>query len=353
MQNKQRLKSEEYEEYKSGDIAHAPGSLASGSSSICTSIEPARHVPDIAEDVRAGLLSAPRSLPPKYFYDERGSRLFEQICTTPEYYPTRTEEKLLSHYSEEIINQVKPEEIIEFGSGNAQKTRLLFDACERSDQTCSYAPFDVCEPILEAVSEQLQSDYHWLDVKPLLGDYRAGLDHLPKTHGTRLYVFLGGTIGNFYPEEAQEFIKEIKDSMQAGDYLLLGADRVKDNHLLDAAYNDEQGITAEFNLNVLNVLNRELKADFNPENFEHQAEFNSVRNRIEMHLVCIRDHIVHMQQLDEIITFQKGESILTEVSHKFTFDGLENLLVESGLHICKHYEPENKYFSLILASCPE
>ncbi|MEE8233833.1 MAG: L-histidine N(alpha)-methyltransferase, partial [Gammaproteobacteria bacterium] len=329
MQNKQLLKSGEYEEYgeyNSGGTAHASGSLASGSSSVCTSIEPARDVPDIAEDVRAGLLSAPRSLPPKYFYDERGSRLFEQICATPEYYPTRTEEKLLSHYSEEIINQVKPEEIIEFGSGNAQKTRLLFDACERSDHTCSYAPFDVCEPMLETVSEQLQSDYHWLDVKPLLGDYHAGLDHLPKTHGTRLYVFLGGTIGNFYPGEAQDFIKEIKASMQAGDYLLLGADRVKDNHLLDAAYNDEQGITAKFNLNLLHVLNRELKADFYPEYFEHQAKFNSKHNRIEMYLVCTHDHIGHLQHLDEKITFRKGESILTEVSHKFTFDGLEDLL---------------------------
>ena len=353
MQNKQRLKSEEYEEGNSGVTAHASGSSASGSSSACTPITPARNIPDIAEDARVGLLSSPRSLPPKYFYDERGSRLFEQICTTPEYYPTRTEEKLLTHYSEEIINQVKPEEIIELGSGNAQKTRLLFNACERTDHTCSYAPFDVCEPMLETVSEQLQSDYHWLDVKPLLGDYHAGLDHLPKTHGTRLYVFLGGTIGNFYPGEAQDFIKEIRDSMQAGDYLLLGADRVKNNHLLDAAYNDEQGITAEFNLNVLNVLNRELKADFNSENFEHQAEFKSIHNRIEMHLVCIRDHIVNMQQLDEKITFQEGEDILTEVSHKFTFDGLEDLLEECGLNICKHYEPDNQYFSLVLASYPE
>jgi len=320
---------------------------------VCTSVKPARKIPDIVEDARIGLLSAPRSLPPKYFYDERGSQLFEQICDTPEYYPTRTEEKLLTRYSEEIINQVKPVEIMELGSGNAQKTRRLFDACEQTKHICTYAPLDVCEPVLENISEQLQSDYNWLDVNPLLGDYHAGLQHLPETHGTRLYVFLGGTIGNFYPGQAQDFIKEIKAAMQPGDYLLLGADRVKENYLLNAAYNDEQGVTAEFNLNLLNVLNRELKADFDSENFEHKAEFNSTRNRIEMHLVCIRDHIVHMQQLDEIISFQKGEDILTEVSHKFTFDGLENLLIESGLHICKHYEPENKYFSLVLASCPE
>lgn len=321
--------------------------------SVCTSIKPAREIPDIAEDVRAGLLSTPRSLPPKYFYDERGSQLFEQICTTPEYYPTRTEEKLLSHYSEEIITQVKPAEIMELGSGNAHKTRRLFDACEQVDHTCSYAPFDVCETMLESVSEQLQSDYDWLDVNPLLGDYHAGLEHLPEIHGTRLYVFLGGTIGNFYPGQAQDFIKEIKATMQPGDYFLLGADRVKDNHLLDAAYNDDQGITAEFNLNVLHVLNRELKADFNLENFEHQAEFNSKYNRIEMHLLCTHDHSVYLQHLDEKITFYKGERILTEVSHKYTFDVLEDLLEESGLNICNHYEPDNKYFSLVLASCPE
>ena len=320
---------------------------------ICTSIKPARDVPDITEDVRAGLLSAPRSLPPKYFYDERGSQLFEQICDTPEYYPMRTEEKLLSHCSEEIIAQVKPVEIMELGSGNAHKTRHLFNACEQSDHTCSYVPIDVCEPVLENVSEQLQSDYSWLNVNPLVGDYHAGLKHLPITQGIRLYVFLGGTIGNFHPEQAQEFIKEIKTSMHPGDYLLLGADRIKEYHLLDAAYNDEQGITAEFNLNILNVLNRELKADFNPANFDHKAQFNPVHNRIEMHVVCNCDHIVNLQKMNETITFHQGDSILTEISHKFTSDGLEELVEESGLNICKHYEPNNKYYSLVLANCPE
>ena len=326
--------------------------VATGTFTACTSIKPARDIPDIVEDVRVGLLSAPRSLPPKYFYDERGSRLFEQICDTPEYYPTRIEEKLLSNYSIEIITQVKPDEIMELGSGNAQKTRCLFDACEQTEHICTYAPLDVCEPMLESISEQLQSDYDWLDVHPLLGDYHAGLQHLPETRGTRLYVFLGGTIGNFYPEQAQDFIKEIKSTMRPGDYLLLGADRVKENHLLDAAYNDEQGITAEFNLNLLHVLNRELKADFNPEYFEHRAEFNSEQNRIEMHLLCIQDHIVRLQKLNAEITFQQGDSILTEVSHKFTADGLEELLEKSGLNICKHYEPDNQYFSLILATRP-
>lgn len=334
-------------------VPHESGeSVSSGMLTLCSSIKPAREVPDIEADVRAGLLSSPRSLPPKYFYDERGSQLFEQICTTPEYYPTRTEEKLLTHYSKEIIAKVKPAEIMELGSGNSQKTRRLFDACEETEHTCSYAPLDVCEPMLQSVSEQLQSDYDWLDVTPLVGDYHAGLEHLPKSEGTRLYVFLGGTIGNFYPGQARDFINEVRATMRPGDYLLLGADRVKENHILDAAYNDEQGITAEFNLNLLQVLNRELRADFYPDNFQHKAEFNQEYNRVEMHLVCKHDHIVHLQNMNEEIIFQKGESILTEVSHKFTFDVLEDLLQESGLCICKHYEPENRYFSLILASCP-
>lgn len=337
MQNDQHLKSRE----------------AAITSSPCTSVRPARKVPDIAEDVRVGLLSLPRSLPPKYFYDERGSQLFEQICDTPEYYPTRTEEKLLLHHSKEIIAQVKPAEIMELGSGNAQKTRQLFDACEQTDHRCSYAPLDVCEPMLESVSEQLQADYGWLDVNPLVGDYHAGLEHLPKASGTRLYVFLGGTIGNFFPEQARDFINEVKATMRPGDYLLLGADRVKDNNVLDAAYNDEQGVTAAFNLNVLNVLNRELKADFNPDNFQHKAEFNTGHNRIEMHVVSNCDHKVNLQKMDEEITFHQGDSILTEVSHKFTADSLEELVEVSGLNIRKHYEPDDKYFSLVLAEYPK
>ncbi len=344
MQNNQQLNSVDRDIAPSG---------ATQTFAKCDPVKPARDIPDIEADVRAGLLTHPRSLPPKYFYDERGSRLFEQICSTPEYYPTRTEEKLLTHYSKEIITQVRPVEIMELGSGNSQKTRRLFDACEQTDHTCSYAPMDVCEPMLEDVSEQLQSDYDWLDVTPLVGDYHAGLEHLPKSEGTRLYVFLGGTIGNFYPEQARDFINEVKTTMRPGDYLLLGADRVKDNLILDAAYNDVQGITAEFNLNLLRVLNRELKADFYPEYFMHKAEFKQQYNRIEMHLVCTHDHVVHLPNMNEEIIFRKGESILTEVSHKFTFDVLEDLLQDSGLHICNHYEPDNKFFSLILATCPE
>ena len=317
--------------------------------SICTPIEPFHKIPNIMEDVRTGLLAHPKSLPPKYFYDERGSILFEKICNTPEYYPTRTEKQLLSIHSKEIIAQVKPTEIIELGSGTAKKTRHLFDACMQNDHVCTYAPFDVCEPILESITKQLQSDYDWLKVTPLLGDYHAGLKYLPKNNGTRLYVFLGGTFGNFYPQQAKNFIHEIKTNMRPGDYLLLGADRVKSNEMLNMAYNDSQGLTAAFNLNILNVINRELKADFNLENFRHQAEFNAQKKRIEMYIVCNRDHVIHLQVLDEKISFQQGDKILTEVSYKFTGDELECLLATSGLNMHRHYTPNNELFSLLLA----
>jgi L-histidine N-alpha-methyltransferase len=203
-------------------------------------------VPDLAKDVLDGLLQLPRTLPPKYFYDVRGSQLFEQICTTPEYYPTRTEDKLLANYGKDIIEKTKPEQILELGSGNSQKTRRLFDACTSIDHACEYAPFDVCEPMLEETAEKLQSDYDWLTVKPLLGDYHAGLGNLPDIDGIRLFIFLGSTIGNFTPEETNIFFSEIRQCMKPGDYFLLGADRVKKKFVLDAAYNDAQGITAEF-----------------------------------------------------------------------------------------------------------
>jgi L-histidine Nalpha-methyltransferase len=317
--------------------------------SSCLLIEPAYNVPDLAEDVRNGLLTPPRSLPPKYFYDEAGSELFTRICNTPEYYPTRTEDWLLEKYSLNIIEQARPEQILELGSGNSQKTRRLFDACEQYDLVCSYAPFDVCVPMLESTLLQLQTEYEWLDVMPMAGDYHAGLENLPAFQGRRLYVFLGSTIGNFSPLAARNFLNEIKNNMQPGDCLLLGVDRVKDNAVLDAAYNDCQGLTAEFNLNLLHVLNRELSADFRIDYFSHQAGFNEIHSRVEMRLICSKNHTVILQDLEETITFSTSDEILTEISHKYTFDAIENLLQQCGFSINSHFQPDNQYFSLILA----
>lgn len=315
----------------------------------CVPVAPARHVPGLEEDSRAGLLRSPRTLPPKYLYDERGAELFNRICETPEYYPTRTEDAMLRQHGGEIITLVRPDCLIEPGSGSSSKTANLFDACERHGHRCVYAPFDICEPALLAAAGKLQDRYEWLEVRPLLGDYHAGLEHLPRFDGVRMFLFLGGTIGNFTPDDARAFLGEISRCMAPGDYLLLGADRIKDPAVLNAAYNDAQGITALFNLNVLQVLNRGLGANFRADNFAHMAVYSNDLNRIEMYLVSRLDQEIDLGSLDAGIRLECGERILTELSYKYDFDELETLQEQAGLRIIRHYEPENRYFSLVLA----
>ena len=315
----------------------------------CLAIAPTRHVPDLREDARNGLLSRPRHLPPKYFYDERGAELFARICSTPEYYPMRMEEALLSTFSADIIDASRPKRIIELGSGNSHKTRHLFNACERHGHRCQYVPFDVCEPVLNQAAARLKAEYHWLEVMPLLGDYHAGLDNIPTATGCNLFVFLGSTIGNFTPREAADFTKELHTLMQTGDYFLIGADRVKNAEVLEAAYNDEHGITAEFNLNILRVLNRRLGANFDLNNFSHDASFNKENSRVEMYVTAKKKQHVYIADLDEHIELDEGEKILTEISYKFSFKELESLLTATHFTIVQHYQPSNQYFSLVLA----
>lgn len=316
----------------------------------CQTIMPTRLIPDMVDDVRESLLSVPRSLSPKYFYDERGSELFDQICSTPEYYPTRTEDRLLSRNAIDIINKTRPNQILELGSGYSIKTRRLFDACQYASHNCIYAPFDVCEEVLIESAQKLTTEYEWLDLMPLLGDYHGGLGNLPGNDGTRLFVFLGSTIGNFEQEDALSFIQEVNKVMRKGDYFLIGVDRVKEHDVLHAAYNDAQGLTAEFNLNVLQVLNRELDANFNTREFTHSATFNAEKERIEMKLVSNSNQEVHINELNESIRFVQGDDILTEISQKYTYKGIEKMLLEANFSIMKHYEDENAYFSLILTS---
>ncbi|MCZ6804321.1 MAG: L-histidine N(alpha)-methyltransferase [Proteobacteria bacterium] len=316
----------------------------------CTTIMPTRLIPDMVDDVRASLLNLPRSLSPKYFYDGRGSELFDQICSTPEYYPTRTENLLLSGYAADIIRKTTPDEILEFGSGYSIKTRCLFDACQQTAHNCSYAPFDVCEEVLIESARRLSEEYEWLALKPLLGDYHGGLGNLPATSGSRLFVFLGSTIGNFEQHDALAFIEEIYNVMRNGDHLLIGVDRVKESSVLHAAYNDAQRITAEFNLNVLRVLNREMNANFNIDDFTHSATFNTDRERIEMRLVSNTDQEVQINDLNESIRFDRGDDILTEISQKYTHAGIEKMLNKANFSIVDHYEDDKAYFSLVLAS---
>ena len=309
-------------------------------------VMPTRALSDIAADAAAGLLNRPRFMPPKYFYDARGSRLFDAICDTPEYYPTRTEDALLEQYAVAILEQCRPAHIIEFGSGTSRKTRRLLGAC---DSDLSYWPFDVCEAMLHEAGHQLVQEYDWLDVNVLVGDYLAGLDDLPEVEGPCLYLFLGGTIGNFSPRQAHDFLVELRSLMKPDDCLLLGADRLKDRAVLHAAYNDADGITAEFNLNLLRVLNRELDADFEPRHFRHRALFDDGRQRIEMYLESRRRQSVRIGALDARLELEAGERILTEISRKFSRQGLEALLQEAGFSVQAHYQPDDGWYSLLLA----
>lgn len=316
----------------------------------CHKVTPAREVPSLLDDVKQGLLEEPRRLPAKYFYDDHGSQLFDKICDTQEYYPTRTEDALLEEVASEIIRLSKPQHVVELGSGTSRKTRRLLTACEEHNCEVTYWPFDVCEEIVKEASANLLDEYHWLDVKGLVGDYNAGLENLPALNGNSLYVFLGGTIGNFEHEHGVAFLKELRRTMSKNDRLLMGADRVKDTNILNAAYNDQLGITAAFNLNLLNVLNREIEADFDSDKFRHHAFFNKAESRIEMHLVATEQQTVTLPALDEKIQFDKGDTILTEISRKFTLKSLTEMLQEAGFAVTKHFSPENNYFSLVLAA---
>lgn len=317
--------------------------------SLCTPIIPTRHVPDLVEDARTGLLLPPRRLPPKYFYDATGSALFERICATPEYYPTRTEDALLQRHAADIIAATRPEQILELGSGSSRKTRRLFDACAALGHRCRYTPMDVCAAALEQAAAALAADYDWLEIAPLLGDYHAGLGNLPAAAGSSLFVFLGSTIGNFEAQDAEVFLREIRACMQPGDWLLLGADRVKDSALLQAAYNDADGVTAQFNLNLLQVLNRELRADFDSRRFAHRAIWNEGESRVEMYLQSLCDQVVRLGALQCSVSLRRDERILTELSHKYTPASLQRLLQAGGLQPLHHYQPDNRWFSLLLA----
>ncbi len=305
-------------------------------------------VSELARDVREGLSQPQKFLPPKYFYDEHGSWLYDKICQVPEYYPARTEEALLAQKAEEIIGQVRPETILELGSGTSHKTTHLLNACESKDCYAHYLPLDVCEEMLIDAGNRLLDKYQWLNIKALVGDYSEGFDSVPSSDGTRLYVFLGGTLGNLDDVEALEFLKRLRAIMGEDDYLLLGADRVKDRDVLHAAYNDSQGYTAEFNRNVLRVINRELGGKFDPEAFEHRAFFNEEKSQIEMHLYSLHPQTVRIEDLGMEVSFDQGESIHTEISRKFTPDSLDALTASAGLTLEEHFEPENGYFSLAL-----
>jgi len=305
--------------------------------------------PDWEGEIRDGLLATPKVLPSTWFYDERGSRLFEQICDTPEYYPTRTEQALLDRFGGEIMALAEPAHLIEFGSGSSRKTRTLLEAWPEQMASKTYWPLDVSVEMLERSGKSLAFAFPDMKVHALAGDYHQGLAHIPRVLGRRLVAFLGGTIGNFPPSKATAFLRRTGEQMGQEDCLLLGADRVKSPAILERAYNDEAGLTAAFNLNLLTVLNREFGANFDLRDFAHQAMYSVERQQIEMYLLARRRHRVRVRAFDLDVNFERGERMLTEISRKFTGKGLESLLSEAGFKVLRNFEAEDAWYSLLLA----
>ncbi|WP_247218530.1 L-histidine N(alpha)-methyltransferase [Synechococcus sp. C9] len=299
-------------------------------------------------DVVRGLSHHPKTLPSYYFYDQRGSELFEQICGLPEYYPTRTEQGILAAYAQEIANLTGNCDLVELGSGSSRKTRILLDAYTRLQGQFTYIPIDVSTTMLQATALDLLADYPQLSIHALAGVYEIALHHLPPALQQRLLIFLGSTIGNLSPQEEVIFLQQIEQSLSPGDYFLLGVDLQKDIATLTSAYNDSQRITAEFNLNILHHLNYRFNGNFNPENFEHWAFYNRELHQIEMHLISLENQVVKLFDLDLEITLMARETIRTEISRKFELTALTKQLDHCGLPVQKIWQDERGWFALVL-----
>jgi L-histidine N-alpha-methyltransferase len=287
----------------------------------------------IADDVRHGLArKGLKEVPPKYFYDDRGSELFDEITSLPEYYPTRCERALLNRRAPEIVQMTGARELVELGSGMASKTRALLFAMAGAGTLERYLPMDVSEYVVERCAEELVEMYPGLTVHGVVGDFERHLEHVPPGGG-RLVAFLGGTIGNLFPEARAAFLADIRGLMGDDGRLVLGTDLVKDVRTLEAAYNDSAGVTAEFNRNVLRVINRELGADFDDDSFEHRAFWNADHSWIEMRLRAERDQRVRIDGADLEVELADGEEIRTEISTKFTREQLEAELGSAGMRI--------------------
>ena len=305
----------------------------------------------LAYDVLDGLTRPFKEIPPKHFYDTRGSELFEQICGLPEYYPTRTERRILLARAGEIVRVTGAGELVELGSGSAEKARILLAAMSRAGTLRRYVPLDVSESALEAAALQLVDEFEELSVHGVIGDFERHLDRVPRpTPGTRRIVaLLGGTIGNFLPGTRRRLLREIGKLLGPADRLLLGTDLVKDPAVLEAAYDDPQGITADFNRNVLRVINRELGADFAPEAFEHIAFYNRTHDWIEMRLRARRPCSVLVAGLNLRVEFAAGEELRTEISAKFTRSRIEADLQAAGLALDGWYTDSDGLFAVSLA----
>jgi len=302
----------------------------------------------LCRDVRDGLQSTPKSLPPKWFYDEVGSDLFDQITRLPEYYPTRAEAEILRVRAAEIAAVTGADTLVELGSGTSEKTRVLLDALRHAGALRRFVPFDVDASMLSAASSAIQREYPGIEIAAVCGDFEEHLAEIPGG-GRRLFVFLGSTIGNLEPGPRAEFLAELAAVLEPGDSLLLGTDLVKDVGRLVRAYDDAAGVTARFNRNVLDVINRELDADFDVDAFRHVAVWNGDEERMEMSLRVERAQRVHIGALDLAVEFAAGEQLLTEVSCKFRADAVAAELTRAGLRCTQWWTDAARDFGLSLS----
>jgi L-histidine N-alpha-methyltransferase len=303
----------------------------------------------MARDVRRGLMTIPKELSPKYFYDEHGSQLFERITELDEYYPTRAEREILTERSAEIVATAgAPPALVELGSGSAAKTRSLLDAMQDAGCLETYVPVDISEQITRQTAERLADEYPGLEVSGVVCDFEQHLERI-SVGGPRLIAFLGGTIGNFYPAPRREFLARIASLLDPDDRLLLGTDLVKETARLEAAYDDAAGVTAEFNKNVLHVLNRELDADFEVEAFEHRAFFDAANAWIDIRLRSLAEQSVSLAGIEMTIDLEHGEEIRTEISCKFTRPALERVYAAAGLEMTGWFTDPEGDFALSLA----
>jgi L-histidine Nalpha-methyltransferase len=307
---------------------------------------------DLRSDVQTGLTATPKTLPPKWFYDARGSELFEEITRLPEYYPTRAERAVLAERAGEIAAATGARTLVELGSGSSEKTLLLLDALRRAGTLREIVALDVSEAALVSSVAHLRSAYAPAAVHGVVGDFTQHLALLPGDTA-RLVVFLGGTIGNLLPAERAKFLSALRDNLRAGEWLLLGTDLVKDRDTMVRAYDDARGVTAEFNRNVLHVLNRELAADFDVAAFEHVAVWDEHEERIEMRLRATRAMTAHLPGLGLTVGFAAGEELRTEVSSKFRREKVAAELAEAGFALAEWWTDEESRFGVSLARAAE
>ncbi|MCP3977146.1 MAG: L-histidine N(alpha)-methyltransferase [bacterium] len=311
--------------------------------------EPHDHREDLLQDVRHGLTAHHKYLPSKYFYDAVGSKLFEQITELPEYYLTRAEAEIIREHADELMAELQPDELLELGSGSSTKTQMLIEAMYRSGPGRRYVPIDISEDALREAAGELRGRYTWLEIEGLVGDYVADLAKI-RRRGRRLIIFLGSTVGNYEPTMRYSLLRSVAAALAPGDSFLLGVDLVKDEPTMVAAYDDSAGVSAEFNLNILRVVNRELDGDIPLDAFKHVTRFDVELSCMAQSLRATRPVVANLRKLDLAVTFHEGEEIHTEVSCKFAREQVGRDFEAVGMRVDQWLTDSKGRFALALGS---